>query len=69
MKKREQRATTEPLPEDARESRREFLRKAGKMAVYTPPAMMMLMKPTQASILKSNGNSLPPISDIDDLFD
>ena len=29
-------------------SRRDFLKKAGKFAVYTPPAMMMLMKPSFA---------------------
>ena len=33
-------------PEQAvAESRRDFLKKAGKFAVYTPPAVMMLMKP------------------------
>jgi len=30
------------------EARRRFLKKAGKFAVYTPPAVMMLMKPTFA---------------------
>lgn len=27
------------------ESRRRFLKKAGKLAIYTPPAMMLLMQP------------------------
>jgi len=30
------------------EARRQFLKKAGKFAVYTPPAVMMLMKPSFA---------------------
>jgi len=30
------------------EARRRFLKKAGKFAVYTPPAVMMLMKPSFA---------------------
>ncbi|GEM_PF-6310772 len=30
-------------------SRRDFLKKAGKFAVYTPPAVMMLMKPSFAA--------------------
>lgn len=27
------------------ESRRRFIKAAGKLAIYTPPAMMLLMKP------------------------
>jgi len=30
-------------------NRRDFLKKAGKFAVYTPPAVMMLMQPSFAS--------------------
>jgi len=38
-------------PEQAvAESRRDFLKKAGKFAVYTPPAVMMLMKPSYATV-------------------
>lgn len=37
------------------ESRRNFLKKAGAVALYTPPAIAMLMQPTQASIMKSPG--------------
>ena len=33
---------------EAVSSRRDFLKKAGKFAVYTPPAVMMLMKPSFA---------------------
>jgi len=32
-------------PEETGSSRRDFLKKAGKFAIYTPPAVMMLMKP------------------------
>jgi hypothetical protein len=35
------------------ESRRSFLKKAGKFAVYTPPAVMLLMKPSFAHMSKS----------------
>ncbi len=35
--------------EETANSRRDFLKKAGKFAVYTPPAIMMLMKPSFAS--------------------
>ena len=32
------------------ESRRDFLKKAGKFAVYTPPAVMALMRPSYATV-------------------
>jgi formiminotetrahydrofolate cyclodeaminase len=32
------------------ESRREFLVKAGKMALYIPPAMMVLMHPSRKAL-------------------
>jgi hypothetical protein len=32
------------------EARREFLKRAGKFALYTPPTVMMLMKPGFAQI-------------------
>lgn len=35
--------------EETVSSRRDFLKKAGKFAVYTSPAVMMLMKPSFAS--------------------
>jgi hypothetical protein len=38
---------------EAEESRRAFLKKAGKFAVYTPPAVMLLMQPSFASMSKS----------------
>ncbi len=36
-------------------SRREFLKTAGKIAVYTPPAMLAMSSPSFASIAKSAG--------------
>jgi hypothetical protein len=39
------------------ESRREFLIKAGKMALYIPPAMMVLMHPSRNALACS---SRPP---------
>ena len=42
-------------PEQAvAESRRDFLKKAGKFAVYTPPAVMVLMKPSYATVSDSS---------------
>ena len=36
-------------------SRREFLKKAGKLAAYTPPAMITLMAPGQDAFARSAG--------------
>jgi hypothetical protein len=36
-------------------NRREFLKSAGRFAVYTPPALMLLMQPGYAKIAKSGG--------------
>ena len=36
-------------------SRREFVKTAGKLAVYTPPIMMLLMKPSPNAIAASAG--------------
>ena len=41
--------------DSADNSRRDFLKKAGKLAIYTPPAMMVMMKPSHASFTKSGG--------------
>jgi len=39
-------------------ARRDFLKKAGKFAIYTPPAIMMLMHPSRNAIGKSlKGNN------------
>lgn len=40
--------------DEAVQARRNFLKKAGKFAVYTPPAVMMLMKPGYATINASS---------------
>ncbi|MGI9320274.1 MAG: hypothetical protein ACR2O5_02590 [Thiogranum sp.] len=49
--------TTEATPVNPEEAvgqaRRSFLKTAGKFAVYTPPAVMMLMKPGYARMNKS----------------
>ena len=41
------------LENDVTNSRRDFLKKTGKFAIYTPPAMMLLMKPSYAKMNKS----------------
>ena len=46
-----------------RNSRRDFLKRAGKLAVYTPPAMLALMNPSQNAFARSGGiarGNLPP---------
>ncbi len=35
------------------ESRREFMVKAGKFAIYTPPALMLLMHPSKNALAAS----------------
>ena len=42
-------------------SRREFLKAAGKFAVYTPPAMMVLADPSLAQIARSGGRTTIPV--------
>jgi hypothetical protein len=41
------------------ETRREFLIKAGKIAVYTPPALMLLMHPSKTKACTSAGGKRP----------
>jgi len=36
------------------ESRRKFIKKAGKLAIYTPPAMMLLMQPAAHAVSSCN---------------
>ena len=45
-----------PTDAEAREARREFLKKAGRFAIYTPPAMMVLMRPSSAGIARSGAS-------------
>ena len=54
-----------PLSQDE-QRRRDFLKTAGKLAVYTPPIMMLLMKPTTSAIAASAGvpdTSTPNVTD------
>ena len=44
-----------PGMSEAEKSRREFMKTAGKLAVYTPPALMLLMRPTPDAIAASAG--------------
>lgn len=41
--------------DEASESRRAFLEKAGKLAVYTPPLMVALMQPSRHAVAASGG--------------
>jgi len=43
----------------AEESRREFMKQAGKLAVYTPPAVVLLMRPSVNAIAQSAAPSYP----------
>lgn len=50
------------LPQEPeKESRREFLKTAGKVALYAPPAFMLLMQPSREALAcKSlNGSYVP----------
>jgi hypothetical protein len=40
---------------ESENSRREFIKAAGKLAVYTPPVLMVLMRPTPSAIAQSAG--------------
>jgi hypothetical protein len=48
-------STIETNLSDTEKSRREFMKAAGKFAVYTPPALMLLMRPTPEAIAASSG--------------
>jgi hypothetical protein len=41
-------------------SRRRFLKTAGKIAVYTPPAMLLMSKPSFATFNKTGGHTYYP---------
>lgn len=41
--------------QSAEESRRRFLEKAGKLAIYTPPALLLMMQPAREAIARSPG--------------
>ena len=43
--------TETALPKESeKESRREFLKKAGKVALYAPPAFVLLMQPSREAL-------------------
>jgi len=65
MKKTKESGSSEPLATDVQGSRRKFLEQAGKLGVYTAPAMMLLMKPSAAFTILSglNGNAIDPCGD------
>jgi hypothetical protein len=46
---------SEDRMESAEASRRSFLRKAAKLAVYTPPAMLIMSQPSYATYQKTGG--------------
>ena len=48
----------------AESSRRDFLRTAGKTAVYTPPVMLAVSQPNFAHAQSSGGQSSPTIEDL-----
>jgi hypothetical protein len=48
-------STNETRLNDTEETRREFLKAAGKLAVYTPPSVMLLMRPSVNAIAQSAG--------------
>ena len=48
------------VSQDVEESRRKFLKTAGKIAVYTPPAMLALSKPSYATFTQSSGTTYKP---------
>ena len=41
--------------ESSSESRRDFIKKAGKFAIYAPPAIMLMSKTGHATIASSGG--------------
>ena len=45
---------------NVQQARRRFLKSAGKLAIYTPPAMMVLAKPSLAQIVSSTGRAPSP---------
>jgi len=40
---------------EAEQARREFMKAAGKLAIYTPPALMLLMRPSREAVAASAG--------------
>jgi hypothetical protein len=40
---------------EAEQGRRDFMKAAGKLAIYTPPALMLLMRPSREAVAASAG--------------
>jgi hypothetical protein len=40
---------------EAEQARRDFMKAAGKLAIYTPPALMLLMRPSREAVAASAG--------------
>jgi hypothetical protein len=45
--------------QEATQARRKFLTKAGAFALYTPPAITLLMQPSRSAIARSPGGRHP----------
>ena len=52
--------TTKEIQASDEETRREFLVTAGKLAIYIPPAIMLLMHPSKDALAKSGGVGTGP---------
>ena len=48
------------VSDETETSRRRFLKAAGKIAVYTPPAMLLMSKPSFATFTNSGGYTHQP---------
>jgi hypothetical protein len=44
-------------PEQVEGARRDFLKKAAKLAVYAPPAMLVMSQPSYATFKKTGGQT------------
>jgi|RhiMetdeSRZDD1v2_1073273.scaffolds.fasta_scaffold236056_2 hypothetical protein len=47
---------------ETQQARREFMKTAGKLAVYTPPVLMLLMHPSTKAVAASSGLPTNPES-------
>jgi hypothetical protein len=51
--------TTKEIQASDEETRREFLVKASKLAIYTTPTIMLLMYPSKDALAQSGGGGRP----------
>jgi hypothetical protein len=47
---------------ETQQARREFMKTAGRLAVYTPPVLMLLMQPSKNAVAASSGLPTQPES-------